>query len=56
VRRPQGTWHLLFHVISLLAIPLIYSVHLGIAEAARDIAVKRARSRRAGQGYLLSRW
>jgi acyl-CoA dehydrogenase len=47
--RPQGTWHLLFHVISLLAIPLIYSVYLGIAEAARDIAVERARSRRAGQ-------
>ena len=49
LRRPQGTWHLLFHVISLLAIPLIYSVYLGIAEAARDIAVERARSRRAGQ-------
>jgi alkylation response protein AidB-like acyl-CoA dehydrogenase len=55
VRRPQGKWHLLFHVISLLAIPLIYSVYLGIAEAARDIAVERARSRREGQdiSYLL---
>src|SRR6476661_964951 len=48
-RRPQGKWHLLFHVISLLAIPLIYSVYLGIAEAARDIAVERARDRRSGQ-------
>jgi alkylation response protein AidB-like acyl-CoA dehydrogenase len=46
VRRPQGKWHLLFHVISLLAIPLIYSVYLGVAEAARDIALERARSRR----------
>lgn len=55
VRRPQGKWHLLFHVISLLAIPLIYSVYLGIAEAARDIAVDRARSRRDGQdiAYLV---
>jgi len=55
VRRPQGKWHLLFHVISLLAIPLIYSVYLGIAEAARDIAVKRASSRREGQyiSYLV---
>jgi len=54
-RRPQGKWHLLFHVISLLAIPLIYSVYLGIAEAARDIAVKRARSRRDRQdiSYLV---
>jgi alkylation response protein AidB-like acyl-CoA dehydrogenase len=49
LRRPQGKWHLLFHVISLLAIPLIYSVYLGIAEAARDIALERARSRRDGQ-------
>ena len=45
-RRPQGKWHLLFHTISLVAIPLIYSVYLGIAEAAHDIAVERARSRR----------
>lgn len=43
--RPQGKWHLLFHVISLLAIPLIYSVYLGIAESARDIALERARRR-----------
>jgi acyl-CoA dehydrogenase len=45
VRRPLGRWHLLFHVISLLAIPLIYSVYLGVAEAARDIALERARNR-----------
>jgi alkylation response protein AidB-like acyl-CoA dehydrogenase len=55
LRRPQGKWHLLFHVISLLAIPLIYSVYLGIAEAARDIAIERARNRREGQdiAYLV---
>ena len=55
LRRPQGKWHLLFHVISLLAIPLIYSVYLGVAEAARDIAVERARRRRDGQdvSYLV---
>jgi len=55
LRRPQGKWHLLFHVISLLAIPLIYSVYLGVAEAAREIAVKRARGRRDGQdvSYLV---
>jgi len=55
VRRPPGKWHLLFYVISLLAIPLIYSVCLGVAEAARDIALERARSRRDGQdiSYLV---
>ena len=46
LRRPQGKWHLVFHVISLFAIPLIYSVYLGVAEAARDIAVQRCRNRR----------
>jgi alkylation response protein AidB-like acyl-CoA dehydrogenase len=48
-RRPPGRWHLVFHVISLLAIPLIYSVYLGVAEAARDMALDRARGRRDGQ-------
>jgi acyl-CoA dehydrogenase len=50
LRRPQGRWHPLFHVISLLAIPLIYSVYLGIAEAARDIAITRRRGRHEGEG------
>jgi hypothetical protein len=42
-------------VISLPAIPLIYSVYLGIAEAARDIALERGRSRRDGHdiSYLV---
>jgi alkylation response protein AidB-like acyl-CoA dehydrogenase len=55
LRRPQGKWHLSFHVISVLAIPLIYSVYLGIAEAARDIGLERARCRRDGQdiSYLV---
>jgi alkylation response protein AidB-like acyl-CoA dehydrogenase len=46
-RRPQGQWHLLLHVSCLVAFPLAYSVYLGIAEAARDIAVERTRSRSA---------
>jgi acyl-CoA dehydrogenase len=53
LRRPQGRWHLLFHVISLLAIPLIYSVYLGIAEAARDIALQRAGGRRDADAVSL---
>jgi alkylation response protein AidB-like acyl-CoA dehydrogenase len=47
LKRPQGKWHLLFHVISMIAIPLIYSVYVGIAEAARDLAVKQIIKRRA---------
>ena len=46
-RRPQGQWHILFHVISKIAFALIYAAYLGIAEAARDIALDAARKRPA---------
>jgi alkylation response protein AidB-like acyl-CoA dehydrogenase len=46
LKRQQGKWHHLFHIISMVAIPLIYSVYVGIAEAARDLAVKQASKRR----------
>jgi acyl-CoA dehydrogenase len=47
-RRPQGKWHVLMHVASAHAFPLVYSVYLGIAEAARDLAVQRMRERGRG--------
>ncbi len=37
-RRPRGTWGI-FHLVMKIAIPLIYSVYLGVAEKARDIAL-----------------
>jgi alkylation response protein AidB-like acyl-CoA dehydrogenase len=52
LKRPQGKWHQLFHIISMIAIPLIYSVYVGIAEAARDLAVKQA-SKRRGDDHLV---
>jgi alkylation response protein AidB-like acyl-CoA dehydrogenase len=45
VRRPQGLWHPLYHAAVMIAMPLIFSVYLGIAEAARDEAVTFARAR-----------
>ena len=45
-RRPQGQWHMLLHVAVKVAFPLVYSVYLGIAEAACEIAIERARSRK----------
>jgi alkylation response protein AidB-like acyl-CoA dehydrogenase len=45
-RRPQGKWHHLFHVIALVALPLIYAVYVGVAETARDLAVHGARKKR----------
>jgi alkylation response protein AidB-like acyl-CoA dehydrogenase len=42
LRRPQGKWHRFFDVIAPLALPLVMSVYVGVAEAARDIALSRA--------------
>jgi acyl-CoA dehydrogenase len=54
-RRPQGTWHHLFHVIAMVALPLVYAVYVGVAEAARDLAVRQAVKKRddAGVPYLV---
>ncbi|NJP11068.1 MAG: acyl-CoA dehydrogenase [Leptolyngbyaceae cyanobacterium RU_5_1] len=45
LKRPQGKWHPLFHTISMLAFPLVYSVYVGVAEAARDRAIQQIRNR-----------
>lgn len=44
-RRPQGKWHHLFHCISMLAFPIIYSAYAGVAEGARARALEIARKR-----------
>ncbi|MSP38397.1 MAG: acyl-CoA dehydrogenase [Deltaproteobacteria bacterium] len=46
VKRPQGKWHPLFHIISMIAFPLVYSAYLGVAEAARDLVVDNAGKRK----------
>jgi alkylation response protein AidB-like acyl-CoA dehydrogenase len=46
IRRPSGRWSPVWHVVASTAIPLIYSVYVGVAEAARDIAVREAGRRR----------
>jgi acyl-CoA dehydrogenase len=48
-RRPPGRWTQVFFVIYGIAFPLIYSVYLGVAEAAREIAVREAGRRRQDQ-------
>ncbi|MBW4620770.1 MAG: acyl-CoA dehydrogenase family protein [Cyanosarcina radialis HA8281-LM2] len=49
LRRERGKWHFIFHLISMVAIPLIYSVYLGVAEAARDRAIQLAMKRRTDE-------
>jgi alkylation response protein AidB-like acyl-CoA dehydrogenase len=46
LKRKAGEWHPLFQIISTIAFPLIYSVYLGVAESARDIAIGLAKKRR----------
>src|SRR5262249_29443364 len=45
-RRPAGKWHALYHVVCGVALPLIYAVYIGVAEAARDLAVREAGRKR----------
>lgn len=52
-RRPQGKWHMLFHVISMIALPLIYAAYLGVAEGARARALDIARGRPESEGLAL---
>lgn len=46
VRRPSGRWSPAWHLVASQAMPIIYSVYVGIAEAARDVAVREAARRR----------
>jgi alkylation response protein AidB-like acyl-CoA dehydrogenase len=50
VRRPAGRWSPVWHVVATIALPLIYSVYVGIAEAARALALRQAASRRNDAG------
>jgi alkylation response protein AidB-like acyl-CoA dehydrogenase len=46
LRRPRGRWHPLFNANLTIAAPVIVSAYLGVAEAARDLAVQRAQRKR----------
>src|SRR2546428_2325031 len=46
VRRPSRPWFHPWHIVAAMALPLVYSVYVGVAEAARDVAVREAMRRR----------
>ena len=51
--RPPGKWHPLFHLISMIAFPLVYSVYAGVADRAREIALALAAKRvRDDAGFI----
>src|SRR5262249_7349612 len=45
-RRPKGAWVPYFNVASAVALPAVLSVYLGVAEAARDLALAQIGRRR----------
>jgi alkylation response protein AidB-like acyl-CoA dehydrogenase len=45
LRRPKGQWHTFYNIVVAVALPLIMSVYTGVAEAACDLALGRARQK-----------
>ena len=46
IRRPAGRWSPVWHVVATIALPLIYAVYIGIAEAARALVLRHVSGRR----------
>jgi acyl-CoA dehydrogenase len=46
VRRPAGRWSPAWHVVATIALPLVFAVYIGIAEAARALALRHVAVRR----------
>jgi alkylation response protein AidB-like acyl-CoA dehydrogenase len=55
LRRPRGKWHPFFNLAMTVANPLIMSAYVGVAEAARDLALQAVQRKRddANVWYLL---
>ncbi len=54
LKRKAGEWHPLFQIIATIAFPLVYSVYVGVAESARDIAIGMAKKRQGGHHLLIA--
>jgi alkylation response protein AidB-like acyl-CoA dehydrogenase len=52
--REAGKWHPLFQIIATIAFPLVYSVYLGVAESARDIAIDLAKKKQSRHALELA--
>ncbi len=52
-RRKAGQWDPLFHAIATIAFPLVYSVYLGVAESARDIAIALAKQKQQSADHAV---
>jgi alkylation response protein AidB-like acyl-CoA dehydrogenase len=52
IRRPHAKWHVLFHLVCMLAQPIVYGVYLGVAQSARERALALVRKRRPDEHLL----
>ena len=46
LRRPANRWHPLIHIVAMVALPVFNAVYVGVAEAARELALAAAQRRR----------
>ncbi len=46
LKRPRGPWHPAFNVIATIALPILMSAYVGVAERASTLAIQQARRRR----------
>jgi alkylation response protein AidB-like acyl-CoA dehydrogenase len=46
VRRQAGKWHPFMHAVALVALPVFNAAYLGVAESARDLALKMAQKKK----------
>jgi acyl-CoA dehydrogenase len=46
LRRPRGKWHPLYSAVVAIALPIVMSAYLGVAEAARELALQLLQRRR----------
>jgi alkylation response protein AidB-like acyl-CoA dehydrogenase len=51
-RRAQGKWHPLYHGISMIALPIIYSAYVGVADSARAQALRVAKKKPADEALM----
>ncbi|MGH2451291.1 MAG: acyl-CoA dehydrogenase family protein [Candidatus Limnocylindria bacterium] len=51
LRRPAGKWHPFYDVVAVLAFPLVMAAYVGLAESARDLALRAAEKRKDDPVY-----
>ena len=53
LRRPQGKYHMFWNVVLTVAMPLIMSVYVGIAERAAKVAIEQVKVKQSQQPHLV---